>query len=110
MSAGDAFEFTVPEGMTYGVVGLFLATVVPNDNGLDATRSNWWLGNRTGLSGYSPGKVPMNTLYRTKADQSDQNVAGGFQPQTGTYLWMVWGFDQYGNLAYSSESRTVTLP
>lgn len=110
LTAGNAFEFSTPEGMAYGVVGLFLGTIVPTENGLDVSKSNWWLGNRTGLSGYSPGKVLGNTVYLVKADKSDLNEAGGFQPQSGTYFWTVWGFDQYGNLLYSSESRTVTLP
>jgi hypothetical protein len=108
INAGDAFEFTIPEGMTYGVIGIFQAPIVSNENGIDVVKSIWARGNRSGLSGYSPGKVLCNTVYDVKADKSDLNVAGGYNPpNAGTEYWTVWGFDKYGNLLYSSESRTI---
>ncbi len=110
LNTGESFQFTVPEDMKFGVIGLFGASIVVDEYSILMTNSDWLYGNRTGLSGYTAGTVPANAVYSVNTEKTDFDASGFANvPANSTVFWAVWGYDKYGNLNFASESRQVTI-
>ena len=109
------FTFSLPDKIDckFIVLAIFNATTppIPTEDNRISNTADWIAGNRTGLPGSFSGSTIItlsnNSLYSFNG--TDFNSGSNFPLVTGSkYCWLVWAYDNGGNLVASSDVFSFT--
>lgn len=114
LSVNGLITMNASSNIDYLVVGVFEGIPRLDDEGMLST-ANLVAGTRTGISGFSRHYLPLTDFYAFDKTKNDFDATTPYYTtatdtaKTNTYRVLIWGFDSYGQIKYSSPARSYNV-